>query len=79
MLLVGAVTLSALGIAAAAGPTNGVISACYQGNDRDGRDGRNDRNDRDENNGDLRLVDRASDCRRGETFIQWNQSGLRDR
>ena len=57
-------------IASAASPT--LISGCYT-TPSGGRG--DDRGRGDESTGALRIVRSSSDCRRGETFIQWNQAG----
>lgn len=57
------------------GAGSGVISACYTMPQNGGRGDDRDRGRGDDNTGGLRIVNAASDCRRGETFIQWNESG----
>ena len=64
---------------ASAASTPTVISGCYDAPGSGGRDDRgrdNDRGKGDESAGTLRIVRGASDCKRGETFIQWNQAGV---
>jgi len=64
---------------ASAASTPAVISGCYDAPGSGGRDDRGRNNDRgkgDESTGALRIVRGASDCKRGETFIQWNQAGV---
>jgi hypothetical protein len=64
---------------ASAASTPTVISGCYDAPGTGGRDDRGRENERgkgDESTGALRIVRAASDCKRGETFIQWNQAGV---
>lgn len=62
--LVAAVVV-AVGVAYAAVPdANGVINACY-------------RKSNDDEKGQLRIVDRAGDCKKNEQALSWNQVGPR--
>jgi len=64
---------------ASAASTPAVISGCYDAPGSGGRDDRGKSDDRgkgDDSGGALRIVRGASDCKRGETFIQWNQAGV---
>lgn len=64
---------------ASAASTPAMISGCYDAPGSGGRDDRGKNDDRgkgDESGGALRIVRGASDCKRGETFIQWNQAGV---
>lgn len=64
---------------ASAASTPAVISGCYDAPGSGGRDDRGKDGERgkgDDSTGALRIVRAASDCKRGETFIQWNQAGV---
>lgn len=56
--------VAAPGTAYALATPNGVLHACYQTHPSPRDD-----------NGDLRLVDSANDCRNNERYVEWNQVG----
>ena len=78
VLAIPLLTLTGFAVADAAASPNAVVSACYRsfGDEGRGRDQDRER-DKDAGSGLVRIVRSASDCARSETFIQWNQAGVK--